>query len=389
MATKRIVDVEEESSDSGSGSGRPVKRQRPIVGPDCPGFEEMTKLQCMDSIPRIIEPFLRKVVREEVDRILSCYRNFLPRTSSVKQIADARRSRRWQLRFRKKLPATVFAGTKLEADDNSVIEVSMIDTFSSAIVTTGDLSAIKIEILVLDGDFGQEDWTQEEFNGNLVHERDGKRPLLAGDLSVLLREGSGVFGDVNFTDNSSWTRSRKFRLGLRAVESSSVVKEAVSGAFMVKDHRGELYKKHHPPALTDDIWRLEKIGKDGVFHRKLVENGISTVQDLLRFLVVNEDKVRSMFGSGMSNRTWETIVQHAWECWIENIPFCYYNLSQLQLYFNSILQPVGVKFHGSYYQPYSDLNLQDQALVNKLKLLAYINQKDIVPIGLLDFPGHH
>lgn len=241
------------------------------------------------------------------------------RTSSVKQIADARRSRRWQLRFRKKLPATVFAGTKLEADDNSVIEVSMIDTFSSAIVTTGDLSAIKIEILVLDGDFGQEDWTQEEFNGSLVHERDGKRPLLAGDLSVLLREGSGVFGDVNFTDNSSWTRSRKFRLGLRAVESSSVVKEAVSGAFMVKDHRGEckqkikssicdkvgtllidclcwtaVYKKHHPPALTDDIWRLEKIGKDGVFHRKLVENGISTVQDLLRFLVVNEDKVRSV-----------------------------------------------------------------------------------------------
>lgn len=125
----------------------------------------------------------------------------------------------------------------------------MIDTFSNAIVTTGDFSAIRTEILVLDGGFGQEDWTPEEFNGSLVHERDGKRPLLAGDLSVLLCEGSGVFGDVNFTDNSSWTRSRKFRLGLRAVESSADVKEAVSGAFMVKDHRGECKQTNHPSFL--------------------------------------------------------------------------------------------------------------------------------------------
>lgn len=60
-----------------------------------------------------------------------------------------------------------------------------------------------------------------------------------------------------------------------------------------------MYKKHHPPALSDDVWRLEKIGKDGVFHRKLAENGISTVQDLLRFLVVSEDKVRSVSSLGL------------------------------------------------------------------------------------------
>lgn len=55
-----------------------------------------------------------------------------------------------------------------------------------------------------------------------------------------------------------------------------------------------VYKKHHPPSLDDQVWRLEKIGKDGVFHRKLAENGINTVQDFLKSLVVNQERLRSV-----------------------------------------------------------------------------------------------
>ncbi|MCD7471464.1 hypothetical protein HAX54_011917 [Datura stramonium] len=52
---------------------------------------------------------------------------------------------------------------------------------------------------------------------------------------------------------------------------------------MVKDHT-ELYKKHYPPALGDDVWRLEKIGKDGTFHRKLTSQGVKTgyIENLVR-----------------------------------------------------------------------------------------------------------
>lgn len=104
---------------------------------------------------------------------------------------------------------------------------------------------IKVEIVVLDGDFpcgDGETWTSEEFEKNIVRERTGKRPLLTGESHVTMRDGSVVLGDFEFTDNSSWIRCRKFRLGARVVQRSCggvKILEALSEAFVVKDHRGE------------------------------------------------------------------------------------------------------------------------------------------------------
>lgn len=39
--------------------------------------------------------------------------------------------------------------------------------------------------------------------------------------------------------------------------------------------------KHHPPGLEDEIWRLESIGKDGPYQKKLNEENIRTVGDFL------------------------------------------------------------------------------------------------------------
>lgn len=106
--------------------------------------------------------------------------------------------------------------------------------------------SIKIELVVLDGDFpgDSETWTAEEFNNKIVKERAGKRPLLTGgDLTVTLREGFAQIGDIEFTDNSSWIRGRKFRLGAKVVPGSyqdtARICEAMTEAFVVKDHRGE------------------------------------------------------------------------------------------------------------------------------------------------------
>lgn len=41
-------------------------------------------------------------------------------------------------------------------------------------------------------------------------------------------------------------------------------------------------KKHYPPSLDDDIWRLEKIAKDGKYHERLAEKEVHTVKDFLR-----------------------------------------------------------------------------------------------------------
>ena len=55
-----------------------------------------------------------------------------------------------------------------------------------------------------------------------------------------------------------------------------------------------VYKKHHPPMLEDEVWRLEKIGKDGAFHRKLAAEGINTVQDFLKVSTVEQSKLRTV-----------------------------------------------------------------------------------------------
>lgn len=55
-----------------------------------------------------------------------------------------------------------------------------------------------------------------------------------------------------------------------------------------------VYKKHYPPALNDDVWRLEKIGKDGSFHKRLNKAGIFTVEDFLRLVVKDSQKLRTV-----------------------------------------------------------------------------------------------
>ena len=42
------------------------------------------------------------------------------------------------------------------------------------------------------------------------------------------------------------------------------------------------YKKHHPPYPGDEVWRLEKIGKDGASALRLAERDIYTVKDFRR-----------------------------------------------------------------------------------------------------------
>lgn len=51
-----------------------------------------------------------------------------------------------------------------------------------------------------------------------------------------------------------------------------------------------VYKKHHPPVLDDEVWRLEKIGKEGAFHKRLNKQNIKTVKDFL--ILLNRDPAR-------------------------------------------------------------------------------------------------
>lgn len=55
-----------------------------------------------------------------------------------------------------------------------------------------------------------------------------------------------------------------------------------------------MYKKNYPPSLGDEVWRLERIGKDGAFHRKLAAEGIKNVQHFLKMYYKDEATLRKV-----------------------------------------------------------------------------------------------
>ncbi|MQM03538.1 hypothetical protein Taro_036324, partial [Colocasia esculenta] len=224
----------------------------------------------------------------------------------------------FRLHFNNQLPETIFTGNTIKSKDNASLEICIIDADKRKI-TSGPLSRIKVEILVLYGDFGDEEqdsWTEEEFEKHMLHGRKNRGPLLKGNQFITLKDGVGHIDSISFTDNSKWTRTQKFRLGAKAMPDDHVkerIHEGISEAFSVNDQRDTM--KHHIPSLGDDVWRLKNIRKDGPYHRRLVEQGIITVEDFLKYLAMDEKKLCSiLFERKIAHKKWKTIVEHAQKC---------------------------------------------------------------------------
>ncbi|GJS06223.1 cam-binding protein 60-like protein G [Tanacetum coccineum] len=334
-----------------------------------------------------LEPLIRGWVRDEVQRACQSFCCSSPR--SPFNALDPCGVTPLQLRFLSKLPQMLFTGSRVESEDSSPVKLVLFDTDANKIVSSGPLSSLKIQIVPLDGDFSPDDdenWSPKDFEAKVIFARDGKRPLVAGDLVVALNEGVGDLGEVFFTDNSSWRRSRTFRLGAQAV-SKVRIREARSEPFVVKDHRGESYKKHHPPALNDDIWRLEKIAKDGAFHKRLGSYRICTVKDFLQIYVTNEASLRKILG-GSCNKTWDTIIKHANNCVLDDKLYIYNCGAQgVGLVFNSIFRVVGATLDGQNYLSLEELAVFQMPIVESMKQQFYKNLNGMLPVDDLSVFG--
>uniref|UniRef100_A0A1D1YBU0 Clathrin heavy chain n=1 Tax=Anthurium amnicola TaxID=1678845 RepID=A0A1D1YBU0_9ARAE len=294
----------------------------------------------------------------------------------------------FQLHFNNELPEIIFTGNIVEPKGNTPVQVFLTDT-DKRTITSGPLSTLKIEFLVLGGDFGDEEqrnWTEEEFNKFVLIERTGKGPLLKGNRFITLKDGVGNLPSISFTDNSKWTRTQKFRLGARVFQNNLVeerIQEAISEAFSVNDHRGEYNMKHDIPLLEDEVWRLKIIRKDGTYHRKLEDLGIKTVRDFLKLLVMDQDQLcRILFDKKGTNKRWTTIVQHAWKCDLGHKLYSYIvPEEQALLVFNSVLQVIGAGFRDHAWKLLSQLSESQQDLVSRLKRIAYRNQNAIVEMN--------
>ncbi|KAL7130132.1 hypothetical protein ABFS83_13G113300 [Erythranthe nasuta] len=381
-ASNGMAAREKRSLDASTSEEGQPDRKRPALASV---IVEALKVDSLQKLCSSLEPILRRVVSEEVERALAKLGPAkLNGRVSPKRI-EGRDGRSLQLQFRSKLSLPLFTGGKVEGEQGSAIHIVLLDANTGRIVTSGPESSAKLEIVVLEGDFNHEhdeDWTQEIFESHIVREREGKRPLLTGDLQVVLKEGVGTLGELTFTDNSSWIRSRKFRLGLKVTSGTSEafrIREAKTDAFIVKDHRGELYKKHYPPALNDEVWRLEKIGKDGSFHKRLNKAGIHTVEDFLRFVVRDPHKLRNILGTGMSNKMWEVLIEHSKTCALSGKLYIYYpdEPRDVGVIFNNIYVFSGL-ISGGQFLSVDSLSDSQKGFVDTLVKKAYDNWMNVL-----------
>lgn len=194
-------------------------------------------------------------VNEEMERVMrhfSVPRSILSRSPSLRiEAASMEQESKYELVFSKKLSVPIFTGSRIVDIDGNSIHVILVDKSGGEVVAvpTSLGHPIKLEIVVLDGDFPapnnnkeEYSWTSEEFNNHIVKERTGKRPLLTGELNLTMRDGIALIEEIEFTDNSSWIRSRKFRVAVRVAPGSNQtvrIREGITEPFVVKDHRGE------------------------------------------------------------------------------------------------------------------------------------------------------
>ncbi|TXG51436.1 hypothetical protein EZV62_023960 [Acer yangbiense] len=385
MAAKRFL------SESGSNPDQPPEK-RPRNRPSFASvIGEVVMVNSIQNFFSALEPMLRRVVNEEVERGLS-HRSFRSITRSPSLRIQALEPSGLKLIFSKKISLPIFTGSKITDVENSPLQILLVDTRGGHMAPASLPHPIKVDIVVLDGDFppgDRDNWTSEEFDSSIIKERTGKRPLLTGEVNITLRDGFAPTGDVEFTDNSSWIRSRKFRIGAKVVSGNTSgvrIQEAITEAFVVKDHRGELYKKHHPPMLEDEVWRLEKIGKDGAFHRKLSSSGINTVQEFLKLSTVDPQKLRTILGNGMSEKMWEVTIKHARKCVMGN-KFYLFGGPDFTIILNPICQVVRALINGHIY-PTRDLPTINRTYIEKLVREAYSNWYSLEEIeGLPNEPA--
>ncbi|KAK8993999.1 hypothetical protein V6N11_008210 [Hibiscus sabdariffa] len=142
--------------------------------------------------------------------------------------------------------------------------------------------------------------------------------------------------------------------------------------------QNQMYEKHHPPMLEDEVWRLEKIGKDGVFHKNLASFGVNTVQDFLKMLIVYPGNLRNILGARMSEEMWNVTIKHAKTCVMGNKHYVFQG-SSYRILLNPICQLIKAEINGSIY-PTHKLSDVNRAYLENLVRQAYVNWSSLEEI---------
>ncbi|TVU49838.1 hypothetical protein EJB05_01176, partial [Eragrostis curvula] len=342
----------------------------------CRHLQELAA-SCAQSVQVSVDAAVQSAVARITEDVTKAIMSFLSR--APRTLVDQNRPPRYRLSFVNGLDSEVFTKKVIYATNGEPIKICMVGNDQKGTEGTGlhhRILSAKIKVVVLDGDFNkhnQECWTSEEFRNCIILPRDNIGAVLTGVSELRLKNGEAVLHEVTLNDNSKFVRSGKFRLGVMVDDNlGERVLEGITEPFIVKDRRGEGYKKHAIPLLNDDVWRLKKISKDGVFHKALSSGSIFFVQDLLRWYYKDEQTLRKIL-TNATEKVWTTIVEHAKKCDPGKELYSFVvQASNTMLFFNSVCQLVGATF-GDNYTPFSDLDTHRKELVGQWSKIAYKN----------------
>ncbi|KAL7139060.1 hypothetical protein ABFS83_09G025400 [Erythranthe nasuta] len=325
----------------------------------------------------IVEDLIRKVLKEEIQ--LAVEKAML----STNGVRNSSNETSLQLKILDKVAGPVLTGKSIMGNEGTPIRVALVDKTTGEVIKSGPGCSAKVEILVLDssGDNNEhrDNWSIEDFNNKIIREGDKTKPHFARSNYVYLEEGVAVLRDVKLGHDSSWMKSCECRLGLRIAESFRGVKveEARSSSFMVLDSRSKLYGNHYPPSLSDEVWRLENIGKDGTRCNQLYNNKILKVKDFLFLHSINPQRLQEILGVG--DKTWKSTVDHARTCILDDGSIYVYYPSEFKtgVAFDAVGGLKGA-IHDSHYVPITDLSTDEKDCARSLLLVAFENGKDII-----------
>uniref|UniRef100_A0A0E0J590 Calmodulin-binding protein-like n=1 Tax=Oryza nivara TaxID=4536 RepID=A0A0E0J590_ORYNI len=299
-----------------------------------------------------------------------------------------------ELRFLNKLKDhLVYTNDKITAEDGTAIKIAIFR--DNKIVTAGQLSSARIEILVLHDKFydaAPDNWTACEFHAHIVSSSKGA--VLGGVLRVKLKNGEASLSDVSFNMPSSKTGSKKLILAARVLSSDKAglqIKEAVMNQPVeVQVNRNKSNKKSNCPKLKDEVHRLKGISGKGERAKWLKNNGIHTVADFKKALNKDEEKIctdpqniRCLFGVFQheeGQHALESYCEHAEQCDLEgNYKLKSYRVEEkhVTLFFNCVHDLVGAKFRGRYVAK-DNFSSDEKDEVNCLKIQAYDELDNIV-----------
>ncbi|CAI9753916.1 unnamed protein product [Fraxinus pennsylvanica] len=378
------LDLQKEGPNNGESEQGNSSDDEQIVMTSRKMMKKEVEVMVIHTVQQVIRPIaedmIRKVVKEEIQLAQEKFLTGQNQNSLDKTITS--RPRNLELKFLDEVSDPVLTGKEIKGKERTHIQVSLVDNVTGLLVVSGPEASARVEILVLEA--GPNDnalnGSLKDFNNSIIRENDKTKPHFPKPVYICLEKGIGVLSNVKLAHDSHWMKNCKCRLGARLVDTfdGCTVKEAWTKSFMVQDSRRKLYEKHHPPSLSDPVWRLDNIGKDGAPCKRLDKANISTVREFLFLLSVDPQRLQKILGTG--SKTWNTTVDHARQCIIDDRRIYFYNSSteyKNGVVFDTVGQLKGV-LRNYQFVPIESAYEAEKAEAQELLASAFENRMDII-----------